>query len=65
MNKHICRQTFTSPHTGKTYYKNDMISQFEYDRLSYSDCQRFNLTSDNETFAYQASNYFLKQTIKN
>lgn len=55
MNKYTCQQMFTSPHTGKTYKEGDVIDQYEYDRLSYSDSQRFNMKQDHQSFAYQAS----------
>jgi hypothetical protein len=58
MNKFICQNLFTSPHTGRTYNVGDVIDQYEYDRLSYSDSRRFTIKPNEQSFAFQASNSF-------
>lgn len=62
MNQYTCNITFTSPHTGRTYLAGTTINQFEYDRLSYSDSQRFKFKQGDESFAFQASNSSFEQT---
>lgn len=62
MNCYTCHQTFTSPHTGKTYLKGTMIDQREFDELPYSESKRFGLTPESETFAFQSSVLFLEET---
>jgi hypothetical protein len=56
MRKFICQNTFTSPHTGRTYIQGDEIDLYEYQRLSYSDTHRFNLKPNESSFAYKANN---------
>jgi hypothetical protein len=62
MNKFKASFTFTSPQSGKTYFKGDIITQREFDELPYSDTKHFSIipASAIEERIY-ASNPFMPQ----
>jgi len=43
MNKYICRVTFISANTNKSYTIGEEIDQREFDSLSYADSRNFTL----------------------